>query len=82
MKNREATLQFLRTELEESQQKLNADFALQEVQMQDQNDLLQDELNTAERRLREYEAKDAKSLPEGNAEARMGSIPASNVVPL
>ena len=56
MSNREATLQFLRTEFEESQRKLKADFALQELQMQDQN-LLQDELNTAERRLREYEAK-------------------------
>ena len=56
MSNREATLQFLRTEFEESQRKLKAVFALQELQMQDQN-LLQDELNTAERRLREYEAK-------------------------
>ena len=81
MANREATLQFLKTEFEESQQKLKADFALQEKQMQDQNDLLQDELMTAEIRLREYEDEDIKSLPKGNAEAPTGSVPASHVVP-
>ena len=81
MQNRKATLQFLRTEFEESQKKLKADYALQEMQMQEQNDLLQDELNTAERRLREYEAKDTTSLPEGNAEARTGSVPTSHVAP-
>ena len=81
MANREATLQFLKTEFEESQQKLKADFALQEKQMQDQNNLLQDELMTADIRLREYEDQDTKSLPKGNAEAPTGSVPASSFVP-
>ena len=76
LQNREATLQFLKTEFEESQAKLKQDFSLQENQMQEQNDFLHAELTAAEAELQEVRnAKDATSLPKGNAEAQTGGVP-------